>query len=483
MEYILSVLAGTLYGFLFGLIPVAGAGTGLITIYSFIDIFRSDPYTLVAFTTALVVSATIGDSFASVVMNIPGSGGSAATMVDGFPMSQRGEAARALSAAITTSTVNGLVWGALVFFFLPVYATVVLSVAIPEILAFLILAFCSVVFISNRYWFRGILALSLGVFFGLVGQDPVTGSERFTFGWQYLGDGVQFAPFLAGILAFPELIEAYQKRNQAQHLGVVNHARKQIWQGIRDSWYYRWDGLRGGFIGAVVGIIPGIGGNVADWLSYGQTVAANPKESVPFGTGNVKGVIGCEGANNAQKATSYVPTVLFGIPGAPFEVIIISLFMLVGLELGSPELLSDFTFFSHLTHSYMISLPLSFVIGIVFIKYAVKLTELPFSYYFWPIMALLTWASVQYTGGWQDYVFFAMCCVAGVIFKRFKFSRAALVVGFALADRLEGTWFQYQTLYEFWNIFTRPISGILMAICVVAVIYGLFFNRTRINYT
>ena len=483
MEYILAILAGTAYGFLFGLIPVAGASTGLITIYSFIDIFRSDPYTLVAFTTALVVSATIGDSFASVVMNIPGSGGSAATMVDGFPMSQNGQAARALSAAITTSTVNGLIWGILVFMFLPLYASVVLGFAIPEMLAFLLLAFCSVIFINSQYWFRGIIALALGVFLGLVGQDPVTGAERFTFGWQYLGNGIQFAPFLAGILAFPELIEAYQKRKHAQHLGQVSNVKAQVWQGITDSWQHKWDGLRGGFIGALVGIVPGVGGNVADWLSYGQTVAANPREKIPFGDGNVKGVIGCEGANNAQKATSYVPTVLFGIPGAPFEVIIISLFMLVGLELGSPELLTDFTFFAHLSNSYMISLPLSFVIGIVFIKYAVKLTELPFDYYFWPIMALLIWASVQYTGGWQDYVFFAMCCVAGLIFKKLKLSRAALVVGFALADRLEGTWFQYHKLYEFWDIFTRPISGTLVAICVIAVTYGLFFNRTRINYT
>ena len=90
LTYLPFVLAGTVYGFLFGLIPVAGAMTGLLTIYGFIEVFRSNPYTLVVFTTALVVSCSIGDLFASIVMNIPGGAGSAATMVDGFPMSKRG---------------------------------------------------------------------------------------------------------------------------------------------------------------------------------------------------------------------------------------------------------------------------------------------------------------------------------------------------------------------------------------------------------
>ena len=100
LVYLPYVIAGTLYGFIFGLIPVAGALTGLLTIFSFIEVFRSNPYTLVVFTTALVVSCSIGDLFASIVMNIPGGAGSAATMVDGFPMSKKGQAARALSAGI-----------------------------------------------------------------------------------------------------------------------------------------------------------------------------------------------------------------------------------------------------------------------------------------------------------------------------------------------------------------------------------------------
>ena len=138
-SYVIVLLLGVAYGFMVGLIPVAGATTGLIAVYSFVGMFY-DPYMLVVFTTAVVVTSSIGDSFCGVVMNVPGAGGAAATMIDGFPMSRRGESARALSAAISTSWVNGLIWGLLVFLFLPYYSQIVLYFGSIEMFAFLIFA-------------------------------------------------------------------------------------------------------------------------------------------------------------------------------------------------------------------------------------------------------------------------------------------------------------------------------------------------------
>ena len=480
MEYVLWTLAGILYGFVMGLIPVAGATTALITLFPFIDVFRADPYLLVCFTTAIVVASTIGDSFASVVLNIPGASGSAATMVDGFPMTQRGEAGRALSAAVSTSAVNGVVWGVLVFAFLPIYAGWVLNFAIPEMLMFLLLAFCSVVFVNSQYWVRGIIALALGIFVGMIGMDPISGQHRYTGGWDYLAAGVQLVPIMAGILAFPELIAAYHRRRIAVATSTNNWT--QILQGIKDTWQHRWDGLRGGLIGAFIGVVPGIGGNIADWLAYGQTVAANRREVVPFGEGNVKGVIGCEGANNAQKATSYVPTILFGVPGAPFEVIILALFVMVGLELGTPTLLADTQFFTVIGVSYAAALLITFVIAMLFIHWAQRAINIPFVWYFWPIMAILIWTSAQYTGYWEDYAMFAICCAAGLAMKYLKLSRAAFIIGFALSSQLEKIWYQYHMLYGTWDFASRPIAMTLCVLAVTVVIWGLFFNRSRISY-
>lgn len=481
MEYLFWLIAGTLYGFVIGIIPVAGAATGLVALYGMLDFFLADPYALVVFTTAIVVACTIGDSFASVIMNIPGAAGSAATMVDGFPLARQGQGARALSAAITTSTVNGILWGVLVFAFLPFYAKAVMAFAIPEMFAFILLAFTCVCFVSSEYWFRGIIALIIGILLGLVGLDPNTNEARFTLGWDYLKSSIQIAPILAGFLAVPELLEAYRGRIETIQI-ATNTIWKQIRQGFADSWQHRWDGIRGGAIGAFIGMLPGIGGNVADWLAYGQTVATNKNETVKFGDGNIRGVIGAEGANNAQKATAYIPTVLFGIPAAPFEAIIMSLFILVGIELGSPQLLSDMTFFKVLGGSYFIAMIVTFFIALVFIRYAVKIMNVPFHYYFWPIIALLIWSSVQYTGQWEDYAIFFLCCLGGIAFKYLKLSRAALIIGFVLADRLEATFLQFSNLYSLTDLFTRPISGAIMLVAIAALIYGIFFNKVKIKY-
>jgi TctA family transporter len=414
------------------------------------------------------------------MMNIPGASGSAATMVDGFPMAKRGEGARALSAAITTSTVNGLLWGVLVFAFLPFYGQAVLHIAIPEILALLILAMVCVVFVNSEYWFRGIIALGIGILVGLIGQNE-SGAERFTFGWYYLRDGVQIMPVLAGILAIPELLESY--RVKIEFLKIKSrHIWGQIRQGFIDSWIHRWDGLRGGAVGGVFGMLPGVGGNIVDWLSYGQTVAFNKHEKIPFGTGNVKGVIGCEGANNAQKATAYVPTVLFGIPAAPFEAIIMSLFVMVGLELGTPSLLNDTKFFDVLFGSYLWALGLTFVIAMFFIRWATLITLIPFKYYFWILFALILWSCVQYTGYWEDYVMFAICCAAGIGMRYLKLSRAAFIIGFVLAHRIENSFIQYSSLYGLTDILTRPISGITILVTVCALVYGLFYHQGEVKY-
>jgi len=484
-QYILILMLGVTYGFFVGLIPVAGATTGLIAIYSFVGYF-TDPYMVVVFTTAVVVTSSIGDSFCGIVMNIPGAGGAAATMVDGFPMSRRGEAARALSAAISTSWVNGLIWGLLVFLFLPWYTKIVLYFGTAEMFSFLIFAMTCVIFVSSKYWFRGVIALIFGILVGKIGMDPQTAADRWTFGWDYLGAGIQIIPVMSGLLAFPELLSAY--RMKAQKITLTNEViRGQLIQGIKDTWKYKWDGLRGGLIGGFVGLVPGIGGNIADWFAYSQTVAVSKKGGedgeIPVGKGHVRGVIGCEGANNAQKATSYVPTVLFGIPGAPFEVIVMGLLMYVGLELGTPSVLEDTHFFDVLLSSYLWSLMIILPIAYAFIRYAVYITSIPFKYYFWPILASLVWTSSRYTGLLDDYIMLAICMGLGLAMKYFKFSRVSFLIGFILSYRLETTYVQFTSFGYGWEeLILRPMPAAFLSLTVVAAIWGLFFNKAKIDF-
>ncbi|OUU21013.1 MAG: hypothetical protein CBB97_16760, partial [Candidatus Endolissoclinum sp. TMED37] len=398
----------------------------------------------------------------------------------------RGEAARALSAAISTSWVNGLIWGLAVFLFLPWYTQIVLYFGTVEMFSFLIFAMVCVIFVSSKYWFRGLLALILGVMVGRIGMDPVTAADRYTFGWDYLADGVQIIPIMAGLLAVPELFSAY--RMKAEKIQLTNGVIvSQLIDGVKDTWRWKWDGLRGGLIGGFVGLVPGIGGAIADWFAYSQTVAVSKKSpdknEVPVGKGNVRGVIGCEGANNAQKATSYVPTVLFGIPGAPFEVIVMGLLMYVGLELGTPSVLADERFFDVLLSSYLWSLVIILPISYAFIKYAVYITNLPFKFYFWPIFASLVWSSTQYTGLIDDYIMLAICIGAGMLMKYLKFSRVSFLIGFILSYRLEASWVQFDSFGYGWEeLVFRPLPATFITLTVIALIWGLFFNKAKIDF-
>lgn len=470
MEEVLALLAGTLYGLIIGIIPGAGATTGLIFLFSFITMFP-DPYLAVIFVMAVVAASTTGDTYSGVLLGIPGANSAAATMVDGFPLALKGKATYAISAAVTTSTINGLIWGSLTFFLLPIYSELILIFGVPELWAFTMLALVTVTFVANKWWFRALIALSIGIFAGMIGTDPGTAADRYTFGWAYLGDGIQILPMVAGLFAIPELIDGLRERRTTASV-KIDSWQQTVW-GFKSVWRNRWLALRGGFIGAFIGILPGLGGAMGDWMAYGSAVATEKKPKVPFGKGNIKGVIGPEGANNAQKATSMIPTVLFGIPGAPFAAIIIGLFAYLDFELGTVELTQDERFFDALLIGFMAATVLVAIFCLTFTRTITAITKLPYKYYFPFLLFFIILACVQYTGGWEDYAILLITSIIGFTAKKYKFSRPVLLFGFILAERVEALTIQMSNLYSFDRLIDRPIFWVLVGMILIVFTWGL----------
>ena len=476
MASLLALLAGTFYGLLIGILPGAGATTGLIFVFSFITLFP-DPYLGVIFVMAVVAASTTGDTYTGVLLGIPGANSAAATMVDGFPLALQGKATYAISAAVTTSTLNGLLWGSLTFFLLPYYVPLIMIFGVPELWAFTMLALVCVTFVTNKYWFRSMLALCLGLFIGLIGVDPSTNADRWLFGWDYLADGVQLMPLVAGLFAIPELLAGLKQRSVTG--APVLASKKQTKDGIVAVWNNKWDAIRGGIIGAFIGLLPGLGGAVADWMAYSSTVASHPKDT--FGNGNIKGVIGPEGANNAQKATSMIPTVLFGIPGASFAAIVIGLFAYLDFELGTLELAQDTKFFDSMLYGFMFATVLVGAICLLTTPIIARIAQIPYKYYFPVLLGFIVLACVQYTGGWEDYFILALCSVVGLLAKRYKFSRPALLFAFILSDRIEALTVQMSGLYTVEKLLDRNIFLVLVVITVITLVWGLT-NKRKIDY-
>lgn len=473
MDIILALLAGTLYGLVIGIIPSAGATTGLVALFGVIHYFVADPYLGVVFLMAVVAASTTGDSFTGILLGIPGANSAAATMVDGFPLAQQGRASYAISAAVTTSTVNGLLWGSLVFLLLPWYSQLLMILGIPELWAFIVLALATVGFVSTSKWIRSLVAITLGVIFGLVGVNPENNEPRLTMGWFYLEDGIQLMPVVAGLFAIPELLAGLKRHSTAAI------TKNELWLGVRATWENRWLALRGGFIGAFIGLLPGLGGAMADWMAYGSAVATNRHEK--FGNGNIKGVIGPEGANNAQKATSMIPTVLFGIPGAPFAAVLMGLFMYLNFEMGAPDLAEDTKFFTSMSFGFLSATVLVAVLCLVFVKSITRICTVPYIYYFPVLLIIIAWASMQYTGGWEDLVMLIIFSIIGMACKHYKFSRPAMLMAFILADKMESYTLQLTSLYTVEDLITRPIFIAVMLFTVGIFVYSLI-KKGSIDY-
>jgi TctA family transporter len=479
LEYVMWCLLGTVYGIVIGVVPMAGATTGLITVFGMADHFLATPYLGVVFMTSLIAATSTADSFTSILTGIPGSNTTAASVIDGYPMARRGEAGRAIGIALMDSTVNGLFWGAVAFGLMPFYSKLIMVFGIPEFMAFMILSLACVGFITSRNPVLSVISIALGTFVGLIGQDPGTGAHRLTFGWEYLAAGVNMIPLIAGLFAVPEIVSGL--RNPGARPVPINDFWPQLRQGFGDCWRNRGDMMRGGAIGFATGLLPGIGGSIGDVMAYGATVARHKTER--FGNGNFKGLLGCEGANNAQKPASLIPTVLFGIPGAPFAAVMMAVCMYFGLELGTPQLLSDNNFIASLGVAFLVSTVLCFFLCMFTTKWIVRILEIPYWIYAVIIGLVVVWSCLQYSGTWNDVWILLICSLLGLVCQRYRLSRPAILVAYILAEKLENYTQQALTLYSFSDLLGRPVFVVLLFVSVLVISWSLLRSNRGIDYT
>lgn len=470
-EIFIFLIVGISWGLIFGVIPTVGPSTALLTSYMFLPYFYSNPYLGVVFYTAIVVACATGDTWSSILLGIPGSSSSSATVVDGYPLAKKGKATIALSAAFTSSTINGLLFGSLTFFFLPYYSKLLLVFGIPELLMFNILALSAVLFLVKGNLFLGILSILIGFILGYIGIDE-NNADRLTFGLTYLKDGINVIILVSGLFAVPELFNMLKGNTKLQK---INSSWRQVSLGIL-AWLKYWKvSLRGGAIGAIVGAIPGIHGVVADWLSYAQTKISYPNRK--FGTGVIPGVVGPEGANNSVTASSFVPTVIFGIPGTPFAAIILSIFFMLQFNLGSIEIQSDLDFYKYLALGFLGSTILVGIFCILLSKPIILLLKIPTRMYAFIILALIIWACYQITHTYYDIAALLGLSIIGIIANRFKLNKPAILMAFILFTKIESLMIQTSSLYNVVTLLERPIFLTLAVLTVTTIYIGIKYIR------
>lgn len=478
LDYFVWIMLGTLIGLVVGVVPIAGVTTALIAVFGLAPFFMSDPYLGLVFLTSVIASCAAADSYTSILTGIPGANTTAAVIIDGYPMTKNGEAGRALGIAIFDSTFQGVFYGILAFALLPFYGKLILLFGIPEFAGFMIMSLACVGFIASKSPLKSLIAIALGLFLGMIGQEPRTGEYRFIFGWEYLGAGLQMIPLITGLFGFPELVEGFRNRNTSAP--KINNYWPQLQQGFNDCIVNWRDTLRGGLIGFVTGLLPGVGGAIGDFLAYGATVAKHPNEQ--FGNGNPKGLLGCEGANSAQKVSSMIPTVLFGIPAAPFAAIMMAITVYFGIELGTPQLIHDEKFIWSMGLGFVLGALIVGIISVFFMKYIVRILDVPFWIYASCIGIVMIWANLQYTGTWRDLAILAVCCIVGLLLKHFSISRPAILITYVVAERLESYVKQTDLLYSWQDLITRPVFMITIVVSAMIIIRSITNKNRGLDY-
>jgi putative tricarboxylic transport membrane protein len=467
----LGIAVGVFLGLVVGLLPAIGASMIIVLILPFI--FGADPiFALPMLASIMAVNYTAG-SVTAVLMGIPGSTASVATVLDGFAMTKKGLGGRGVGAALAASALGGV--GAVVFAILmmPVVIPIVLAFKSAEMFCIILLAMCFIATVSKGSTTKGLISGCIGMLLGFVGYHQTTGADRWTFGSIYVYDGISIVSVMLGLFALTILLDM---RLSDKSIAPVDTAQagdmRELWKGVKEVFNHLGLWFRCTVIGYIVGVIPGVGAETAIWVAYGHAKMAS-KDPSSFGTGNIEGVIAPESANNAKEAGAFLTTMAFGIPGSVGMSYMLVAFMVVGLQPG-PRMITEHT---NVCFAILQTIAIANVLGAAVCFFGatllIKATRVPPIYLFVTIMPLTLIGAYNENALLSDIVIMFIITVLGLFMHKTRYPFAPAVLGYVLAPIFE--------LY-FWRasslggplFFMTPIS-IVLILCTIFMLGNNFF--------
>lgn len=467
------LLLGTALGLLVGVLPGLGGVAGLSLLLPFV--FDMDPSHALAMMIGLLAPTTTSDTFPSVLMGIPGTSASQATVVDGFPLAKRGEGARALGAAFSASLFGGLFGAAVLTGAIFAARPIILAMGFGEQMMLIMLALSMIGMLTGNHALKGLATCIIGLVVGMVGYEP-HGAFRLTgipgvFESAYLSDGIKIVIIGLGMFAMPEIVDLVRRHETIAKGGALGSGWMRGLQDMVRNW---WIVIRCSTIGCIIGALPGLGGSVVDWIAYGHVIQTSRDRS-QFGNGDIRGVLAPESANNAKEGGAMIPTILFGIPGSGSYAILLSGFILIGIEPGTEMITENLD----LTYTMIWSLALANVFGagacLLLSSQIAKLTTIRYGFLAPFMLVLIFFAAFQATRDWYDLIALFVFGSLGVFMKRYGWSRPALLIGFFLSGRIETSLYQSIQVYGY-SFFERPIVIVLLILTILSIIAALRYN-------
>ena len=466
IKIVALMFLGSCIGLLFGFLPGLGGTIGVAIFIPFI--FGMPVNMSLAFLLSLRASVMFGGSISAILFNVPGTSQNIATCFDGYPMAQNGEAAKAIAIAGTASLVGGIFGAFVLAVTLPLIRPFIMYFGPPEYFMLTLFGLSMIALLTTGNIIKGLIAAGLGFLVSFIGLDYITGAARYTFGQLILWDGINFVPVTIGLFAIVEMIELYIKGDSiAKRVSSIEHNTTK--EGIFLAFSKLGLMLRGSVIGTFIGIIPGIGGSVANIIAYGHAVQSS-KNPDKFGKGNPEGIIGPEAANNAKEGGALLPTLAFGIPGSEGMAILLGAFLMIGIVPG-PKMVTE-----HLDIVFLLIFILvtgnifATTMGLLMANKLQKITSIPGKQIVPVILAISLIGSFVINRRFSDIIIAIVFSILGYYMKKYHYSRAAFTIALVLGTLFERYYHISVRLYGTFFIFNRSVTLIIFILIMTSIL-------------
>jgi putative tricarboxylic transport membrane protein len=471
-EILIYVVGGTLLGIVIGMLPglTATMGVALLTTLT----YRMEHDTALMILVCLYVGAIYGGSRSAILLNIPGTPANAATTLDGYPLAKMGRAGPAMGVA-TTGSFLGTVIG---MFFLATIAPVLADYALKfqtheyfwlAIFGILIAGQLTAMDDPIKGWMAGFLGLAVA----MIGQEGLYMTDRFTFGYTEMMGGVNLIPAMVGAFGFSEVISVmYQRRAVV----IAASARlRDVLPDLRDVLKYRRTIMRSGVLGTMIGVIPGVGEDIGAWVSYAAARRAS-KEKEMFGKGSVEGLMAAETGNSAAPPGALIPVLTLGIPGSAPAAVLLAAMVLHGVRPG-PMIMIEFPSFVYEVVVMMLFAAIAIlVLGILLTPVLLKVLTIRRERLMPVVFVLCVIGSYAIQQRMFDVWVMVLFGILGFVLRQMKYPMAPLVLGIVLGDIFDKSFRRSWVIHDgdFMFYFTRPISVVLMLMCLFTLLmsYG-----------
>lgn len=475
---LLFVLFGVVLGQFVGAVPGIGPIMAMAIAIPFT--FGLDPLPAIAFLVGVNKGGLVGGAVPAVLMNTPGTPDAAATALDGYPLAKQGKPLKATKMALFSSVTGDTFSDIVLITISAPLAVLALRMGPIEIVALMIFAFSILAGLIGNSLTKGIIAAALGLLVASIGTDPENFTPRLIFGYWDLFNGLPLPSVAIGMLAISEILHRLSIAHGSVGAAIVvadtgnPDDRRVTWV---EYWSCRYTMLRGAVIGTVLGALPGIGSTAAAFMSY-STTKAGSKDPQSFGKGNLQGIAAAESANSAVVGANLIPLLTLGIPGSVGAALIISAFMIHGMQPGPLLFEKQGRLVYGLFGAMLMANFINLWVGQIGLRFWIKVVSAPESIIFSSALLLCFVGVSMATSGLFGVSIMLIFAVLGYVMASFGYSLVIFIIAFFLGPRFEKSIAQSLSLTngDLTQVLKSPVAAALLILSVVSVVWFLRKN-------